>query len=177
MSQTLGQNQSHYYSQGDQLGRCPQCYGNSISSMGTLSVNGTSHDVQNCTNCNRLFTGANGGIQSLINEAQQQYNTQNVGFITQNQLFQNQLGGYQTAGGMGYQGQPQYTPSDNSYKFDQMNSSLSSMISYLSILQNQMSQLTAEILRIANQNQELMNKLATDPLINIRKRVSDFNLE
>jgi len=31
--------------------------------------------------------------------------------------------------------------------------------------------------KVENQNKELMNKLATDPLVNIKKRVSDFNLE
>lgn len=159
--QNLGVNQQHYYSQGDQLGRCPQCFGSSVQNVGTLNVNGTAQDVTNCTACNRLFTGANGGIQSLVQEAQQLYNTQNVGFQSQMAL------GQQIAQGMQ---QYQYIPPDNSYKLDTINSSLT-------LLLNQMSNLTQEILRVANQNQDLMTKLATDPLVNIRKIVSDFNLE
>lgn len=156
----LGQEQTHYYTQGDNQGRCPQCFKtNTVQGIGSLSVNGTDHDVQNCTSCNRIFTGANGGIQSLINEAQQQYNTQNVGFS-----------GNHTINVSSESSNQPYYPPDNGYKFDQMNNNLL-------ILQNQMSNLVCEIIRIANQNQELLTKLATDPLINIRKRVSDFNLE
>lgn len=157
----LGQNQTHYYSQGDTQGRCPQCYGNEVEFVGNLSVNGTNHSTNNCKNCNRLFTGANGGIQSLINEAQQVYNTQNVGF-TSSQMIMGQNAGQSNG--------TQYIPHDNSYKFDQMNTNLIT-------LQNQISTLTSEIIRIANQNQQLMEKLATDPLVNIRKNVSDFNLK
>jgi len=157
--QNLGVNQQHYYSQGDQLGRCPQCYGTTVQNIGTLNVNGTVQDVNNCTSCNRIFTGTNGGIQSLVQEAQKLYNTQNVGFQSQMAMGQN----------LGQAGM-QYQPPDNSYKFDQMNTNLQ-------LLLNQISTLTQEILRIANQNQDLMTKLATDPLVNIRKRVSDFNLE
>lgn len=157
----LGQNQTHYYSQGDTQGRCPQCYGNEVEFVGNLSVNGTTHSTNNCKSCNRLFTGANGGIQSLINEAQQAYNTQNVGFSSSSQLQMNM--GLSIA-------QNQYIPPTDSYKFDQMNN-------HLIILQNQISTLTNEIIKIATQNQDLITKLATDPLVNIRKNVSDFNLK
>jgi hypothetical protein len=158
-NQGLGQNQIHYYSQGDSMGRCPQCFGTDIEFVGNLSVNGTNHSTTNCKQCHRLFTGANGGIQSLMQEAQQQYNTQNVGF-------QSQMGIGQNLGQAGMQ----YQPPDNSYKFDQMNV-------HLMQLQTQFSQLAAEIIKLCEQNQQLMTKLATDPLVNIRKRVSDFNLE
>src|ERR1700722_14397840 len=30
-----GQNQSHYYTNGDDKGRCPQCYGNNVTCIGS----------------------------------------------------------------------------------------------------------------------------------------------
>ena len=37
--------------------------------------------------------------------------------------------------------------------------------------------LSAQLMTVTQQNSELMNKLATDPLIHIRKAVSEFDLK
>jgi hypothetical protein len=162
-SDGLGVNQTHYYTAGDNLGRCPQCYGIQCATVGTMTVNGTAQDVNNCTNCNRLFTGANGGVQSLLQEAALRHNTQNVGFAS-SPFSLGQLSNQGAGSSL------QYQPPDSSYKIDTTNN-------LLLTIQNEISLLKTEILKLANQNQELMVKLATDPLVNMRKRVSDFNLE
>lgn len=71
-------------------------------------------------------------------------------------------------------------PYDESQKLSRMSSSLQTleqMPYILTDLRTALHDLTMKIAKLTEQNVMLMEKLATDPLVNIRKRVSDFNLE
>lgn len=71
-------------------------------------------------------------------------------------------------------------PYDESQKLSRMSSSLQTleqMPYIMTDLRTAIYDLTLKIQKLTEQNVMLMEKLATDPLVNIRKRVSDFNLE
>lgn len=175
----LGSNTLHVYSQNDHKGRCPGCYSDNTMKVGVLTVDGTPRDVNKCNPCNRLFSGVDGGIRSLVDEAQATFKTENVGFVSHlandhtntgntgasdpnlNQALNNltnSLNNQNTS----------YDP--NSQKFDQMNSNMTNINSSIYSL-------TEEVRKLAQQNIDLMKKLSTDPLISIRKAVSEFNLK
>ena len=175
----LGGNTLHVYSQNDHKGRCPGCFGDNTMKVGVLTVDGTPRDVSKCNACNRLFSGVDGGIAALVDEAKEVFKSENIGFVSHitsdhngnsssdpnlsnaiNTLNNNVLN---------------MNGSNNSYdpntsKFDQMNTNLSNMSSAIYAL-------TEQVRQMAQQNVELTKKLATDPLISIRKAVSEFNLK
>lgn len=160
----LGVNNTIYYSHGDLTSRCPGCFKENTSKLGVLTIDGTPRDVNKCDNCNRLFSAMDGGIRSLAEEAKIKYGTENIGFtITSNGTSTITSNGYNLPNNINIASTP------NDYKFDQMNSNLININATINTL-------LFTIQNIMQQNQDLINKLAADPLINIRKNVSDFNL-
>lgn len=153
----LGKNKSHYHSNGDTLGRCPGCYGNSVTKVGVITIDGAPQDVRKCNNCNRLSSNPDGGIQSLVDEAKEVFQTQNVGFTSLDNA----------TNSSGSSGIPDY---QTQQKFDNMNQKIEEMTRAITNLSH-------TIRDMATQNHDLMEKLMTDPLNGMRKAVSDFNLE
>lgn len=162
MSTTLGSVKSHIFSHGDLQGRCPGCYKENVSKIGVLTVDGTPRDISKCENCNRLFESLDGSIKSLAEEASHIYNTSNIGFTVKTNGTGTSINPFNT-------NNINITSTPNDYKLSNMDSNLTN-------INNNISNLIIEIYKIMKQNQDLINKLATDPLINIRKNVSDFNL-
>ena len=176
----FGSVQSHFYSQNDDKGRCPSCSGNNTTKIGVLTIEGTPQDVCKCNSCNKLYSGPDGGIRSLVEEAMTVHNTQNVGFVatgTTTGAIDNTF-----LNGNGTSNQIQLnTPVQLDYnvhsKFDSMNSHLSAMNASLYSLMTEIQNLTRTVTNLAQQNKDLMEKLATDPLNGMRKAVNGFNLK
>lgn len=163
----VGDKQTHYLGKGDAFCRCPKCFGNNVETIGTLTIDGTPHPSYKCITCNCAFSGTDGGIASMVQEAKQEYGTGRVGFT----------GILGTVGSASLTGvtsgltnsnvitnQPPVTLDYNALsKLDSINYSI----------QNLMTQIQG----LVQQNKELMNKLQSDPLISIKKAVSEFNLK
>ena len=173
--------------------QCPQCHNTNVTPNGTLTVNGAPHDAYKCSSCRNDFSAVNDGVAALINT------------ITNDPVFggqKPQVGfmGHGSAGGSGgnlyggstiQYGTPQYggnqlsplqvqiqNPApDYNYKFDNLSSSMYSVQTELSQLTLLMRGIVAELKQMAEQNRQLMEKMAADPLIHIRKQVAEFNLE
>jgi hypothetical protein len=160
---TLGKEKRHYHSQGDTLGRCPHCYNNNVEKIGVLSVEGVPRDVLKCRQCNTLHSGADGGIQSLVEEAKETFATENVGFVS----------------AVVNDGVP-LTSSGSQYSYQDLNEIVDSsngIKNEVQQLRYDLQNLTNVIRDMATQNHDLMEKLMTDPLNGMREAVSDFNLE
>lgn len=158
----LGKEKRHYHSQGDTIGRCPHCYNNNVEKIGVLTIDGSPRDVIKCRQCNTLHSGADGGIQSLVDEAREVFQTENVGFTA-----------------VVSDGTP-ITSSGSQYshqELDEVVNSNNSIRSEVQQLRYDLQNLTNVIRDMATQNHDLMEKLMTDPLNGMRKAVSDFNLE
>lgn len=157
----LGRDGQHLYSANDITGRCPTCYTSAVIKIGKLSIDGTEQDVNKCEQCNKLFSGADGGVKSILEEAAIVYETKNVGFIslenTQAQIptqnFNSSISDYNT-----------HT------HLQTVNSSIENVSSQLYALSN-------TIRNLVEQNNQLMEKLATDPLAGMKKAINTFNLE
>lgn len=155
----LGSVKAHFHSQGDTTGRCPSCYTNSVQKIGVLSIDGAQRDVHKCNNCNRLFSGSDGGIRSLVDEARKVFKTENVGFVAINST-------------------------DTSYSTSNTQCDPQDIINSTNNIKNEVQQLRCDLQNLTNvirdmaiQNHDLMEKLMTDPLNGLRKSISDFNLE
>ncbi len=160
----LGKEKRHYHSQGDTTGRCPHCYNNNVEKIGVLTIDAVPRDVIKCKQCNTLHSGADGGVQSLLDEAREVFKTENVGFVSQQRLDASDLNNSSNNA----------TVRLDSYN---MESKLDMMNSTIQNLNYTIQNLTNEIRSMATQNHNLMEKLMTDPLNGMRKAVSDFNLE
>ena len=183
----FGANQSHYYSQNDEKGRCPSCYNNNTTKIGVLTIEGTPQDLCKCNSCNKLYSGPDGGIRSLVEEAMTVHKTQNVGFVatgtTTGVIDMTSLTGDITSlNGVGPSNQGHLSaPIQLDYnvhsKFDSMNSHLSSINSNMYSLMTEIQNLNKTVASLAQQNKDMMEKLATDPLNGMRKAVNGFNLK
>lgn len=172
----LGVNKAHYLSQGDLATRCPGCSGNSTENIGVLTIDGSPRDVHKCKNCNKIYSREDGGIASLVDEAKEVFKTENVGFTANSGTVVNTTNG----SSYNYDAQMRSDVQQIRQSLDNIknNSSNWSSLQYkFDDMANAIRALANTVESMANKNVELMNRLATDPLVNIRKRVSDFNLE
>lgn len=154
---------------------CPQCnvYG-TISKVGELHANGATHDAYHCSSCNALFTGARGGVAALVDKVAEALGVapNSVGFTISNSTTgtASQNSGYPS----GFQSETNVQSVINS--LNQVSMNTSNLYQIQSIF-SELSKLNDTIEDLVNQNKQLMKKLSTDPLVNIRKKVSAFNLE
>lgn len=155
----LGKDVQHLYSSSDTNGRCPTCYTSTVTKIGKLSIDGTEQDVCKCNSCNRLFSGADGGVRSLLEEAASVYGTDKVGFNT--------IDNGQLTPNMSINDPPDYVA----------HSHLSSIKASTQDMSSQLSSLIITISNLVKQNNDLMEKLATDPLAGMKKAINNFNLE
>jgi hypothetical protein len=175
----LGVNKKHYLSHGDLTGRCPQCFNNNVQKVGVLTINGTPQDVIKCDNCNTLSSGADGGVRSLIDEAMEILNKgkgdgewvpgrePKVGFTSTAANDTSTNSNVTINSGAPIEAKMDWTTQNN---LNEMKSKIENM-SYA------IEDLVRVVTNMAQQNVDLMNKLATDPLVGIRKAVNSFNLE
>lgn len=177
---------THFYAQGDET-RCPHCYKNTLIKIGILTLsNNTQQDTHRCTSCGKLSSVTGGGIQGLVTEAANAIQG-SAGFVsvsTTSGTLATNIGqvsspvstyGYASSGSA-FQNDVSLD-SNTKGKFDQMNSNLSNISGSMWTLVTEMQNLSKTVKDLAQQNKDLMEKLATDPLNGIRKAVSSFNLE
>lgn len=206
----LGVKTHHYIVSGDLTLNCPHCYTATGKPFGVLSIEGTEHEVAQCSVCTKVFSKLEGGVKALVEEACVKYGTENIAFkLNQVTLSQNQqsnnpsiAAGLTTHGtfqqysspmgvGISQPYQPLTTSSssciiplqsevkidaDTKLIFNEMKEYLRQLKDDHS-LQYEIQRLMSKLEALANQNVQLMEKLATDPLIETRKLVSQFNLE
>lgn len=152
-----------YHTANDDKGRCPYSYCNADQRfLGTMTVDGVPRPTYHCTGCNKAYAELPAAVKALMDEAQRAGHTM-VGF---------------TPAAPG----PGVTSSDaNSHmiashtqqtyqKLDQVNNNLSSLNYTIQSLMDQ-------VRVLASQNNLLMEKLATDPMVSVRKQVAEFNLK
>lgn len=155
-TRVLGAEKRHYHSQGDTNGRCPHCYTDRTEKIGVLTVDGSPRDVHKCMSCNTLHSGPDGGVRSLVDEAREAFETENVGFtaLVDGSVMPVHAG-----------------PTNVSLE------GLNTMNQKIEDLTNTIEVLMQSIKDMSQQNQDLMTKLMTDPLNGMRKAISEFNLE
>lgn len=144
---------------------CPHC-GSSTSpqAMGNLEVDGGSRPIYHCASCNRVYSDIPQSIKVLMDKALE-YGAENVGFEAVVAT-----GNASNASSSGSSYQMEQNTQQANYKLDSVNSNLMSLRTTLQELINQIGLL-------ANQNNILMEQLATDPMVAIRKSISEFNLK
>lgn len=155
---------SNAYHSSSDIGRCPHCYanGNQVF-LGTLSVDGIERPTYHCTSCNKAYAEMPASIK-VIADAAVQDGAKQVGFVPATSA-PNVASPTQ---------QFDYTLQNNTqqtnYKLDQVSSNISSLTCTIQDLMEQ-------VRTLAEQNNKMMHQLATDPLISVRKAVSEFNLK
>lgn len=154
-------NDQAYHTANDDKGRCPYCYnGAEQRLLGSSTIDGQERPTYHCTGCNKAYLDVPSSVKVLLDEAQRSGH-QKVGFVP-------------TAGGMASMVNHANV---GSYEQQQANQKLDAINNQISNLNNNMYGLMQELRELAQKNNELMEKLATDPMINIRKQVSEFNLK
>lgn len=192
MSVNLGVNgNKHYYAVGDET-RCPQCFSNTKVKIGVITLsNGVQQDTHKCTSCNTITSTTDGGIKSLVHEASGGASGGSgglqAGFVSSSSVVGGAINatvtngaGYANSAGYGYasNGSHQLALDYNSTsKFDNINNNITLTNSNLMMLVNEFKILSNVVKDLAQQNKDLMEKLATDPLNGMRKAVNSFNLE
>lgn len=157
-----------YLSDGDLKPQCPGCCSNNNThKIGQMNLEDILQDVHQCTTCNRIFAKAlEGGIAQLMDEVRNTSNTENVTFSASDDgAIASNLDG---------------SPGDISQmRMDLSNiSSRSPVDTYemenkLDSILSALHALSSSIERIAEQNAELTR----DPLIHLRKSITEFNLK
>lgn len=153
-----------YHSASDEAGRCPHCYtsGNQVH-LGQVTIDNVDRPVYHCKSCNKGYTELPSVIKIIAEEAVRQGATQ-VGFIPANvRVEPSSIAQSQTAA--------------HSYQIDQTNQKLDAVSSNIHSLGYTIQNLMEQVRGLALQNHQLMEQLATDPLINVRKAVAEFNLK
>lgn len=144
--------------------KCPHCYSTGNQRfMGTTVIDQSERPTYHCGGCNKVYTDMPAAIK-VIADAAIQAGATHVGFIPV------QLEGPVTNATQQFDYTLQSNTSNMNNKLDQVNSNLSSLTYTIQNLMNQVSTL-------AQQNSKLMEQLATDPLIGMRKNVSEFDLK
>lgn len=164
----LGHGKKILYSNGDEKGICPHCGSNNISIIGQWNHNSSvKTDLHKCNTCNAIGTFPGGSIRELMEKAEGA-----AGFTSNNEQ-NSQSNAQQNTSNTG----PINFAYHEKQALDSIQSNTSSTTSAIYTLQSDIRILTETIKQLAQQNIQLMEKLATDPLVNIRKTVSEFSLK
>lgn len=148
--------QDAYLHSSDSTPRCNHC---GISTpptyVGDLVLDGCPRPAYKCASCSRVFSDLPSGVKVLMDVAMK-YGAESVGF--------------KPADGN--------APAPAAYNHEayETNNKLNQVNSNLSVMSSAIDGLVEEIRRLAQQNHELMDKLARDPLVSVRKQVAEFNL-
>ena len=155
-----------FHSQSDNEGRCPHCYQNGKQNlMGSTIIDGSEKPTYHCTSCNKVYTELPAAIKIIADEAIK-LGAETVGFVradhthTVSNVANNNTNDYQSH-----------------QKLDQVNSNLSMMSGNISSLNYTLQDLMEQVRRLAEQNNKMMEQLANDPLIHMRKTITEFDLK
>lgn len=175
----LGVTSTHTYSASDITGRCPKCFTNNVNIIGNIHVDGTPHQTVKCNNCNSVTATVDGSIRSLVEEAQKVYQTENVGFTLTNGNGTITSSTISNGSNEISVDMHQVTNKiqDSNYKLDSINSTISNVNYSVQSVERSIDSLVNTIKNLVQQNNQLMEKLATDPLNGVRKMISEFNLK
>lgn len=168
------------YTHGDENPMCPHCASTDSTIMGNVSTNGFEQNLRKCNQCNALYTKIEGGFYGVMKEAAA------TGAVTGLTLTSSVSNGSNWIGGAGgTSGNSASTYIDinpnNKLKIDEysMKQALdqSAINANIQSLKYTLENLITEVREIVRQNNSLQEKLATDPLINMREKINDFNLK
>lgn len=150
-----------YHSTSDEQGRCPQCYHSGGQRfLGMLKVDNEDRPTYHCTSCNRAYAEVPAAIKVLMKELKEAGHAR-IGF--------------EPAVVDG--GTPYVPPPQNNYETQQTNYKLDSVNSNLSMLNSTIQNLMYQVQELAQQNNKMMEQLANDPLISMRKKITEFDLK
>lgn len=139
---------------------CPHCYSTSgISCLGEIIIDGGSRPALLCGNCNKVFSDVPDGVKILMDAAVSQ-GAESVGFKA--------ASGDPSAPANAYH--DNYETQQTNQKLDQVNSNLNNVV-------NTIQNLMYQVQELAQQNNKMMEQLANDPLIHMRKTITEFNLK
>lgn len=169
-SSEIGHKKKYTYSQGDEKGICPHCGHNNSQLMGTLNkfVNSESFssfekNLNKCNNCNALYSNVSGAIKQLCEDT-------GTSFVAIQSVQQSAVMTHSSVTDS-YEVQRQYK------ELESIKNNTGSTTNAIYFMQSSLDNLTKAVYELTQQNVKLMEKLATDPMVSIRKVVSDFNLK
>lgn len=150
---------------------CPHCRSSAQNQIlvGHIIIDGALRPAYDCQSCNKSWSDIPDSMKTLLDEARK-HGATNVGF---------QAGDSSqpvvTNGTYDYEHQRRH---QNEEDRQQMNANaLSSMNDNIQQMLYAIQDLTSRLDRVTQQNHELMDKLANDPLVHVRKAVSEFDLK
>lgn len=151
------------YHHGATAQSCPHCYNtNNISSLGEIIIDSGPRPVLQCGSCNRVFSDVPSYIKVLVDDAKNK-GAKSVGYRLN-----------------GSDSNPQMAPMmpiHDNYEVQQTNQKLDEVNQNLSQLSYTIRNLMDQVTFLASQNNKLMEQLANDPLIHVRKSVTEFDLK
>lgn len=158
-------NAQAYITDSDLKTQCPSCYQDNTVRVGNINAKGgVNLPVYKCNGCNTAYLKpAEGGLQVLVDAVAAEYDGE-ASFSALDTTTSDGTGMTHVSGGM----------IDLDYD---SKSKLDMIANNVSNLENTVRMLTDELRTIAHTNADLIEKLATDPLIETKKRVNKFNLE
>lgn len=153
----LAPSDAYHHSHSQQ--QCPHCFSTSnISSLGEIIVDGGSRPALLCGSCNRVFSDLPDGVKILLDAAVKD-GAESVGFRAGNTDQNSPAPMYNN-----------YDTQQTNQKLDQVNNNLNNMV-------NTIQNLMYQVETLASQNTKMMEQLANDPLIHMRKTITEFNLK
>ncbi len=150
---------------------CPHCRSSAQNQIlvGHVVIDGALRPAYDCQSCNKSWSDIPDSVKTLLDEARK-HGATNVGF---------QAGGSSepvvTNGTYDYDADQRARHDQN--RRDNDSSALSAINSNISQMLYAIQDLTSRLDRVTQQNHELMDKLANDPLVHVRKAVSEFDLK
>ena len=184
-----------YTSDSDFKTQCPACFTDDTSRVGDVFIDGVKQPLHKCNSCNATYTKphGDGGLQELADIIQAKYKAEDVSIVAAD-------GTGVTFNGSGNLTVSNVTDAMNELdtnldweskdKLDQIirntdslqqvaqnTTNLMNLSSDISFLTSSIETLMSKLENLAVKNSELAERLATDPLINIREKINKFNLE
>lgn len=152
----------------DAVQPCPSCYSNNQTRMGQIVVDGSPRPAYKCNGCNKMYSDLPAPVKVLADVAIN-HGASSVGFIAE-------PSSNADAVNLGYVNDSYNNPLEVQ-GISNVQQELQQIKHAAQSTANAIQGLIYEIQRLATQNTELMNKMATDPLIHLRKTISEFDLK
>lgn len=148
----------------DAIPPCPNCYVNTNQTvMGQIVVDGSPRPAYKCGSCNRMYSDLPAPVKVLADAAVNK-GAKSIGFVANGSTSADST-------------TVNYVNQTNVNDHQETQNNLRTINSSVQNLMYTIQTMAEEIKRIAQQNHDLMDKLANDPLAHVRKAVTEFNLE
>lgn len=149
----IGKKNKIYYNPSDSTPCCYHCGQPSKTIIGQVTMDGEIQDLRKCDGCNVLFTKHEGGIHEALKEARSLASTASVTLSTDNST--------------------QSVSSSN----NTLSSNMANIDSNISTMSFKLERLINAITAVVDQNNKLQKQIASDPFVNFRDKINNFELK